>query len=650
MTKARTNGKPVNLKEFIGSTPIHKELAHLAGDNHGSGYNKYSAGAYERDIGCSNYPPPPPPPRYAPYGSDYSHYSGPPGYAAGSYAGLPPPPPPPPPSHGTHQYHRGELYDLPPPPPPGAGQYGHLRANPPPDLAQWEEPIRSYGTPAAYHHQPAGLPHSALYAPYGMPPPPPPAPQISPRTAASNGNGVYDNGYGGYSNGNGVHHSGNGVYADGKGVHSNGNNTSGTITTVVQPDRQPSSGVAKSVANGVKHMEPLVDSKTTTSAKPDSPVQAAATGEAPVTKPTPAVEKVEEEEQEKKSIVTEVPLIADTPLEPTPSTVKNAFAERLAQQALARLASRASGGTVRTDLLQGTRDIAATPAIIVTPTVPDKAEAVAPKVEAQVVDKSTIPVAHASPPPSPRASVVHEPVVNSAVHSPSKESLASKDSVGEDNRPRLKLQPRTLPVDAAAAANAANAGVDDGRRRLQLAPRSKDASGSDPHASKATSIFGAARPREMVLKERGVDAALADLDLAPTKSYGSSIAPHHGYAASSARGSRTASVTSGHSDEHRQGDQWQTVSKGKARNREDSYVPVYYDNDPLLNAFGHTSHSNVPSRFFGEGGSGFLGVRSNDNYRFGSPANTSFTGSYGRNQDTSDGIVIRRSLPLRSDF
>jgi hypothetical protein len=58
------------------------------------------------------------------------------------------------------------------------------------------------------------------------------------------------------------------------------------------------------------------------------------------------------------------------------------------------------------------------------------------------------------------------------------------------------------------------------------------------------------RPREEILKERGVDAALLDLDLGP-RQYGSGT-----------RASRAGSVTSGVSgDEHGPGDQWTTVGK-----------------------------------------------------------------------------------------
>jgi hypothetical protein len=59
------------------------------------------------------------------------------------------------------------------------------------------------------------------------------------------------------------------------------------------------------------------------------------------------------------------------------------------------------------------------------------------------------------------------------------------------------------------------------------------------------------RPREEILKERGVDAALLDLDPGPRQYISTGN--------QGTRASRAGSVTSG--DEHGPGDQWTTVGK-----------------------------------------------------------------------------------------
>ena len=73
-------------------------------------------------------------------------------------------------------------------------------------------------------------------------------------------------------------------------------------------------------------------------------------------------------------------------------------------------------------------------------------------------------------------------------------------SAGAVERPRLHLQPRSKPLpDQAEDASATKGRA--GRPRLQLQPRTKpleESAGSRP------SVFGAARPREEVLKVRSV--------------------------------------------------------------------------------------------------------------------------------------------------
>lgn len=85
------------------------------------------------------------------------------------------------------------------------------------------------------------------------------------------------------------------------------------------------------------------------------------------------------------------------------------------------------------------------------------------------------------------------------------------------------------------------------------------------------SIFGQARAREEVLKERGVDAASIDAYDYPARSnLGVGGGAHHGFG-SGLRGSRAGSVTSGFSDEHGT-DQWATVgTRGRVRRCEGNW-------------------------------------------------------------------------------
>ncbi len=166
-----------------------------------------------------------------------------------------------------------------------------------------------------------------------------------------------------------------------------------------------------------------------------------------------------------------------------------------------------------------------------------------------------------------------------------------------------------------------------------------------------SSVFGQARPREEVLRERGVlDVAdLPDARAGAGASFGGGKAPdhhHHSYVVPGTRGSRAASVASGYSDEHRVGDQsssWQTVGGAKRRNGGGGAEhgggggPLLAD-DPLLGAFGHG-----PTRFFDAGGR-------EGGYRppFGGERDY---GSFQRREEpppVDDGVTIRRALPLRN--
>ena len=69
------------------------------------------------------------------------------------------------------------------------------------------------------------------------------------------------------------------------------------------------------------------------------------------------------------------------------------------------------------------------------------------------------------------------------------------------SRPKLQLQPRSAPLPASGDAppqpNQAAPGAGGQRPKLQLQPRSKPL---ENRGSRQSSLFGAARPREEILK------------------------------------------------------------------------------------------------------------------------------------------------------
>ncbi|BDA40616.1 hypothetical protein COCOBI_01-2690 [Coccomyxa sp. Obi] len=139
------------------------------------------------------------------------------------------------------------------------------------------------------------------------------------------------------------------------------------------------------------------------------------------------------------------------------------------------------------------------------------------------------------------------------------------------DRPRLQLKPRSKPLaDGGAAQPAADVGAQR-RPRLHLQPRSKPLT---DQRERQSNIFGASRPREEVLKERGVDPIAADLARSP---------PPEALAAAVAAKSTISPVL--REVAAKQENEWQTVGNRRSR-QGDSFGAANSDlfegDNPLL--------------------------------------------------------------------
>lgn len=215
----------------------------------------------------------------------------------------------------------------------------------------------------------------------------------------------------------------------------------------------------------------------------------------------------------------------------------------------------------------------------------------------------------------------------------------------EPERPKLNLLPRSKPLPAVNTSQVDpddhekwSSGKDNGRPVVSLLPRSKPVgdtgSAKEETRTRSSNPFGAAKPREEVLKERGV---IPQVD-------------------TPAAVSRSASVVSGTSTE----DDWQMVSRGKVQAKvmgavnpdEDGIsgavsrpraVPgrAHHYQHHQANGLGHVgSHDSG----YGNGhGFGSLGGHS-----YGSPSGPAGIGGY--DDDEAMDFNIRRALPTRESL
>ncbi|KXZ53230.1 hypothetical protein GPECTOR_7g1124 [Gonium pectorale] len=182
-----------------------------------------------------------------------------------------------------------------------------------------------------------------------------------------------------------------------------------------------------------------------------------------------------------------------------------------------------------------------------------------------------------------------------------------------------------------------------GRPRLNLAPRSKPLELDAPAAAGASapapvpaaskpSIFGAARPREEVLRERGIEPERVSGGLGGPGSSAIRI------------GGRAGSVTSGASED----DQWQTVGKGgrsKPIAGSSDVGNALLDASDLFFSSGRTGHGvTIVARGGQQGsyGKGSFGSRGGGD---------TFINSFGqsRGYGNDDEPIFKRGLPTRSD-
>lgn len=335
------------------------------------------------------------------------------------------------------------------------------------------------------------------------------------------------------------------------------------------------------------------------------------------------------------------------PAAEAPAAPKNEFAERLAQRAMASaaraksslLAGGGSGALSSADSL-GRHDSLAS-------------SVGKPPVRGMSID---IPATAASGP-------------DSGGSSPTDPSGVFVKPSHPFGRPKLALKPRSVPMDAAVSASGnysstssdsgdapaehgsgSTAGsvassVGGGRPRLNLLPRGSSLPDSSAGASatagaRKPSVFGDAKPREEVLKQRGLDPALVDAAV--------EIGRAHADAPAARQGSMGDRV-SRRSEE----DEWHQVSahgrKGSAAHRdvrtlpEDAFDP-FFGNNGSAKITSHSEYVSVPparasSRDYMREGYG--GSR-----HHGSPGNRA--SGYAVDAEEDDGAgVFRRALPTR---
>lgn len=318
---------------------------------------------------------------------------------------------------------------------------------------------------------------------------------------------------------------------------------------------------------------------------------------------------------------------------PAPAAPKNEFAERLAQRALARaktslLAGSSSGGS-STDALSRSDSLAhgdaKPPAVVRALDIPAAPGAGAtdsnsssPNEQEGVFVKPTHPFSRPKLMLKPRSALLDGPAHGSGTY-----SSTSSDS-GD------------APADhgSGSMAGSTASSVTGGRPRLQLLPRGSSLVGGNSSAPAGTgarkaSVFGEAKPREEVLKGRGLDPALVDAGI---------ISPKRSDSATTRPGFSTARSMGSEDDE------WHTVAghgrKGSAAaSRDGVLLPGADDFDPFFGSgSARPSYSDAPlppARAF-----------SRDIMRDGYAAGKR-SGLAADMGDEDDSAVFRRALPTR---
>lgn len=334
----------------------------------------------------------------------------------------------------------------------------------------------------------------------------------------------------------------------------------------------------------------------------------------------------------------------EAPAPAAPAAPKNEFAERLAQRALARaktslLAGSSSGGG-STDALSRSDSLAhgdaKPPAAVRALDIPaapgagaTDSNASSPNEQEGVFVKPTHPFSRPKLMLKPRSALLDGPAHGSGTY-----SSTSSDS-GD------------TPADhgSGSMAGSTASSVTGGRPRLQLLPRSSSLVGGNSSApagagARKASVFGDAKPREEVLRGRGLDPALVDAGM---------ISPKRSDSATTRPGFSTARRVDSEEDE------WHTVAghgrKGSAATSRDGVLlPGADDFDPFFGSgSARPSCSNAPlppARAFSRDimRDGYAAGKRSGVY--GSPAGKSsgFAADMG---DEDDSAVFRRALPTR---
>lgn len=336
---------------------------------------------------------------------------------------------------------------------------------------------------------------------------------------------------------------------------------------------------------------------------------------------------------EPPAAVAAVTAMPAAPAAPAIDAPKNEYAERLAQAAQAR-AARAKSSLLTSSLL-GDAGGSGAPAAAAAITGGGERVQRSP---APVVDGGGAFVKPERAPERPHLALQARSAL--AGDAPGGEAGRTPAAMAEPAPPKLQLQPRTKPLPASPPHSAG----ESGRPCLNLLPRSKPA--AEPVAAVApaaaaeaqaapprrTSVFGAARPREEVLKERGVEVGSMD-----------------------SHASQRSGRSGGSAEEQ---EAWQTVGARSARGggggRAHDGEPFGLGDSPFFDS----GAQPIPQRY-GNGGGGYEGAgqRHGASRSYGSPASGGFGRRYGDWGDVvasaggGAGIdeepIFKRSLPVR---
>jgi hypothetical protein len=262
---------------------------------------------------------------------------------------------------------------------------------------------------------------------------------------------------------------------------------------------------------------------------------------------------------------------------------------------------------------------------------------------------------------------------SSSASSDSGFDVAEKDSTvsvasSAAARPRLQLQPRTLPLAQDVSTDAS------GRPRLNLLPRGSSGverieSNASDEGKHKPSLFGAAKPREEVLKGRGIDPLDLDLPRANSTASGTTRLSEAAVAKLGGNYDSNRRFIGSHSSVSGADDDWQVAGhgrRGSSKLSQDAHssAALLLGDNPFFGSSNKSYMVPAPRTFdrdimrdgkvYNNRGNGSFSADSYGSFGkkgsyFGSPARGDWSGrgDYADDGDVLEGDVFARALPTR---